>query len=130
MTAMEKYLKTWIIRVCIFGILALLPIYWIQLSNRTDTSDFNVYYEAATRFHSGAIESIFDWKQAGSTPFRYIPPALLLIEPLARFEFHRARLLWFLTQYLCFVAGLAVLALTVRHIRRDALWMACFAGLF
>lgn len=107
-----------------------LPLYAYKVWNKTDYTDFEVYYRAATRVKAGAWSEIYSLAD-GSSPYRYAPPSLLFFRPLAELDYSQAKLLWFFLQFSWFSLGFYLIYLTLRKLRvREALFVTCFSALF
>ena len=60
----------------------VLPLYAVKVWLKTDYTDFDVYYRAATRARAGLWDEIYSLKD-GASPFRYAPTTLPFFWPFA-----------------------------------------------
>lgn len=98
--------------------LLFVLILWL----RPASSDFDIFYRAVVQFHEGEFRAIYAW-HAGSSPYRYVPFSLLMLEPLAWLSLDNARVVWFALQYSSLVAALLLFQRTLRVFDQRATWI-------
>lgn len=129
----------------LLGALIVAPLYAVKVWLKTDYTDFDVYYKAASRMAAGNWAEVYSLSD-GASPFRYAPVTLPLLRPFAELSHDGAKMLWYALQYFWFSAGFYFLYLTLQRILRhspsgptstgkptsgsDALWMTSLAFLF
>ncbi len=110
-----------------------LPLYSYKIYSERNYSDFFVYYRASERLNASKIDQIYDFKQDGSSPFRYAPASLPLLKPLAYFPIQESKLFWFYLQFLSYTLGFFFLYRSLLLLERNpqkALWITCASLLF
>ncbi len=85
-------------------ILIILPLYAYKVIQKQDYTDFSVYYQAAVRAKNLNWNDIYNLKD-GASPFRYAPPILFMLRPLAEFSHSQAQILWYFLQVVGFSLG-------------------------
>ena len=100
----------------------------LALSFRPDSSDFDIFYNATVRFHEGDLRAVYEW-HTGSTPFRYVPFSLLVLEPFAWLPLASARVVWFVLQYGCLMAALFLFQRALRDFDPRATWICLLSVL-
>ena len=97
-------------------VFAVLPIYTVKVIQKTDYTDFSVYYRAAKRMQAGNWNEIYSLSD-GASPLRYAPITLPLMRPLAEVPETPARVLWFYLQYCFFGLGFFFLFRALKLVR-------------
>ncbi len=109
----------------------VLPLYGIKIHQKTDYTDFSVYFHAAQRVASRDWKHVYDLGD-GASPFRYAPLLLPFFRPFAYLGPTSARLVWYLLQFIWFGFGFFLLYRAVKLIRPDrskALVITCLSAL-
>jgi hypothetical protein len=113
--------------------LIVLPLYAFKVSVKADYTDFDVYFRAALRAKHQAWNQIYNLGD-GASPFRYAPPLLILLRPLAELTKPHAQLFWYFMQFTAFALGFALLARALRRIlprgSREGGWILAVSLLF
>lgn len=111
--------------------LIALPLYAVKVAEKTDYTDFLVYYRAALRMKQGNWSQIYSL-QDGASPFRYSPIFLPFFRPFAELDLPTAQLVWYFLQFGCFALGFYMIFRTLRSIGRqqNAVWITCISFLF
>lgn len=108
----------------------ILPIYTIKIYQKTDYSDFLVYYRSAQRFFSAQWAQIYDLESNGNCPFRYAPVLLPFFGPLTWLPYEASRVAWFYFNYLCYAWGFWILYRWLKRLNGDAVWILATSALF
>lgn len=124
-------LRQTLIRLALAGAILILPLYAYKVWIKTDYSDYDVYFAAATRVANGQFDQVYDFNRDGSNPYRYSPVTLPFFRPIAELPHREGRELWFFFQYLCYAAGFAILLRSLRRTgAKDATLAIAVAFLF
>jgi predicted glycoside hydrolase/deacetylase ChbG (UPF0249 family) len=115
-------------------ILLILPLYAWKVSEKTDYTDFDVYYRAAERAAHLQWDDLYSLKD-GASPFRYAPLFVPLFRPFVALPLSQAKLLWFFIQYACFGFGFYWIFRTLMACRKNpsstsGLWITSLSLLF
>ncbi|MEO5969375.1 MAG: hypothetical protein ABIQ95_05570, partial [Bdellovibrionia bacterium] len=92
--------------------LITLPLYAVKVAEKTDYTDFSVYYRAALRMKLGDWSQIYSLRD-GASPFRYSPIFLPFFRPFAELGLPAAQLAWYFLQFSCFGLGFYFIYLTL-----------------
>ncbi|MGK5081777.1 ChbG/HpnK family deacetylase [Bdellovibrionota bacterium FG-1] len=90
--------------LALIALLIIVPLYAYKVQLKSDYTDFEVYYRAASRAKQGLWELIYNLGD-GASPFRYAPPLLILFRPFAALSLPDARMIWYFLQLLWFALG-------------------------
>ena len=123
-------LTRWIVPFAGLAALIVLPLYGYKVHEKTDYTDFDVYYRAATRVKAGDWENVYTLRD-GASPFRYAPITLPFWRPFAELPRDQARLLWYGLQYAFFLAAFFSIYAAMRRMQSPrAAVVASFSALF
>lgn len=84
------------------------PIYAVKVHQKSDYTDFSVYYRAAERMKLGNWDQVYTLAD-GASPFRYAPTTLPFFRPFAEVSPETAKMAWYCLQVLWFGAGFLAL---------------------
>ncbi len=90
-----------------------IPLYAFKVHQKADYMDFDVYYKAATRLKAQDWENLYSLRD-GTSPFRYAPPVLPWLAPLAQLTRDEAKLVFYAVQVACFALTFALIHAIVR----------------
>lgn len=123
-------IKRLLIPFAFFCWLLILPLYAYKVHLKTDYTDFDVYYRAASRLKAGQWSKVYTFDD-GASPFRYAPLTLPFWRPFAELSPATAKLVWYGFQYLWFIAGFLLIHQALRRMQvRGAGLAAAFSALF
>lgn len=127
---MRTRLRTLTLGLTALLVTAVLPTYSVKVFQKTDYTDFLVYFKAASRMKQALWDQIYNLAD-GASPFRYAPITLPLFRPFAELSYDAARMTWFYLQFLFFGAGFYLIYRSLKLMKNaDALWAAAFSVLF
>jgi predicted glycoside hydrolase/deacetylase ChbG (UPF0249 family) len=110
--------------------LITLPLYAFKVSEKTDYTDFSVYYRAALRMKLGDFSQIYSLRD-GASPFRYSPLFLPFFRPFAELGLPAAQMVWYFFQFACFGLGFYLIYRTLQAFKAThPLCISCFSFLF
>jgi len=89
-----------------------VPLYALKVHQKAEYMDFDVYYKAAARLKAQAWENIYTLRD-GTSPFRYAPPILPWLAPLAELTRDQAKLVFYAVQVACFALTFALIHIIV-----------------
>ena len=86
------------------AIAIVIPLYAVKVYQKTDYTDFDVYYKAATRAKAQQWSQIYNLGD-GASPFRYAPILIPILRPAAELPLPVAKQLWYFLQIAFFALG-------------------------
>ncbi|OFZ33485.1 MAG: hypothetical protein A2070_14735, partial [Bdellovibrionales bacterium GWC1_52_8] len=101
-----------LVRLALLIALLVTPLYAYKVLQKSDYTDFSVYYKAAGHFTKGELNQVYDLSD-GASPFRYVPLTLPFFSIFTALPSQPAQLAWYFIQLLCFGLGFWLLHKTL-----------------